>query len=349
MKDDPLKNAPAASDGETYPRHFDGERFFNPGYGEHPSLWDFLHWRVRRGRRYPWPDNVPNPPPDEPPERVEGSGLRVSYVGHVTALIQTCGVNVLTDPVWSERASPVGFAGPRRRRKPGIALESLPPLDAILVSHNHYDHLDQATLARLAGLRPGKVYAPLGNARLIHRAAPQLEVHEMDWGDCVDLSPTVRLHLEPMLHWSARGVRDRNIALWGSFVLETPHGNTLFIGDTAYGAGETFQHHRRKFGAFRLALLPIGAYLPRWFMKFSHMTPEEAVLAMKDLNAVNALATHYEVFPLADDPFEAPRLALEEARHHHQIPADRFRAVEPGVAWWVPESDATTVAVTPNR
>lgn len=329
-------------DDGSYPPHFDGERFFYPGYGEHPSLWDFLRWRIRRGRRYPWPKNVPNPPPDVPPERVEGADLRVSYVGHVTALIQTCGVNVLTDPVWSKRASPLGFAGPRRRRKPGINLPDLPPLDAILISHNHYDHLDQPTLTKLAAMPQcarTRVFAPLGNATLIHKAAPSLEVHEMDWGDYVDLSPTVRLHLEPMLHWSARGVRDRNIALWGAFVLETPHGNTLFIGDTAYGKGETFIDHRRKFGGFRLALLPIGAYLPRWFMKYAHMTPEEAVMAMKDLNAAHALATHYEVFPLADDRFEAPREALVEARRLHQISPEAFRAVEPGVAWMVPPLD----------
>lgn len=327
-----------ANDG-AYPPHFDGKRYFNPGYGEHPSLWDFLRWRLRRGRRHPWPKEVPNPPPDEPPERVAAPDLRVSYVGHVTALIQTCGVNVLTDPVWSERASPLGFAGPRRRRRPGVALDKLPPLDAVLVSHNHYDHLDQATLARLSTLSQcagAPVYTPKGNAPLIHAAAPGLTVHEMDWGDHVDLGPEVRLHLEPMLHWSARGVRDRNVALWGAFVLETPYGNTLFIGDTAYGKGETFLHHRRKFGGFRLALLPIGAYLPRWFMKHAHMTPEEAVMAMKDLNARHALATHFEVFPLADERFEAPRQALTEARRHHQVSPDAFRAVEPGVAWMVP-------------
>lgn len=320
-----------------YPPHFDGERYFNPGYGEHPSLWDFLRWRMKRGRRYPWPRNVLNPPPDLPPERVDGAALRVSYVGHVTALLQTCGVNVLTDPVWSKRASPVPFAGPRRCRKPGLTLDALPPLDAILVSHNHYDHLDRATLARLAVKRPAPVFTPLGNARLIAKAAPHLTVHEMDWGDVADLGNGVRLHLEPMLHWSARGVRDRNIALWGAFVLETPHGNVLFIGDTAYGAGETFRHHRSKFGGFRLALLPIGAYLPRWFMKFSHMDPEEAVRAMKDLNAANALATHYEVFPLADDRFDAPRRALEAARERHQVAPERFPTLEPGAAWWVPE------------
>lgn len=334
----------------SYPPHFDGERYFNPGYGEHPSLWDFLRWRVRRGGRHPWPRAVANPASDVPPERVDdGGALRVSYVGHVTALLQTCGVNVLTDPVWSQRASPVPFAGPRRVRKPGVRLRDLPPLDAILISHNHYDHLDRATLARLAALRPATVYAPLGNARLITKAAPSLRVHEMDWGDCVDLGGGVRLHLEPMLHWSARGVRDRNIALWGAFVLETPHGNVLFIGDTAYGAGETFRHHRAKFGSFRLALLPIGAYLPRWFMKFSHMDPAEAVQAMKELDAAYALATHYEVFPLADDKFDAPRKALEEARRLHQIAPERFPALEPGTAWWVPEVAADSPSIEAVR
>lgn len=321
--------------------HFDGRRFFNPGKPRETTFADFLRWRFGRWKT-PWPRHVENPRSDTPPERVHGPELRVSYVGHVTTLIQTRGLNILTDPVWSERASPLTFAGPKRVREPGMRLEDLPPIDVVLVSHNHYDHLDKATLKRLHRDHAPLMLAPLGNDEIILAADPDIRIETMDWGESRDLSDDVSIHLEPMHHWCARGVFDKNKALWGAFVIATPDGPVLFIGDSGYGEGDTFRAHRRKYGSFRLALLPIGAYRPRWFMAEDHMDPDEAVRAYKDLGAHYALATHYETFPLADDGFGEPRRDFLHARQLHQVPDHRFRCLEPGMAWYVPAVDDDT-------
>lgn len=319
-----------------------GRRFRNPGKDKQMGLREFLRWRL--GRRYKprWPRRVVNPRQDRPPRRVEGDALRVSYVGHVTLLIQTRGLNILTDPVWSNRASPVPFHGPRRVRAPGIPFEALPPIDIVLVSHNHYDHLDRPTLRRLHDAHQPLVIAPLGNERWLHRARRAMIVRTLDWGDGMDVAKDVRIVCEPMHHWSARGVFDRNLGLWGAFVIQTPGGNILFIGDSGYGDGDYFRAHRRKYGRFRIAFIPIGAYSPRWFMADDHMNPDEAVQCFKEVGADYALATHYEVFPLADDFFGGPREALHRARALNQVSPDHFRALEPGEVWDVPQAAEET-------
>lgn len=325
----PIHNGPVSD-------HFDGSRFFNPGHQGHKGFADLLKWRLGRKNSTPWPENVPNTRFDPPPAHVQGAALRVTNVGHSTVLVQTAGVNILTDPVWSETAGPFGVFGPRRSRQPGLPLEVLPRIDAVLVSHNHYDHLDTATLGMLAGLpqtRDALVLAPLGNAGLISQAAPTLAVREMDWGHEAALAPGVRVHAAPALHWSARGLSDRRKALWASFVIEAPGGNVYFCGDSAYGRGEVFRQARERFGGFRLALLPIGAYEPRWFMSSAHMNPEEAVLAMKALGAARAMATHHGVFKLSDEGMDKPAEDLAAALETHGVLDGDFRAVEVGEAW----------------
>jgi L-ascorbate metabolism protein UlaG (beta-lactamase superfamily) len=317
-----------------------GGRFRNPGKVRHRGVGDFLRWRLSRRGKTRWPRRVINPGQDRPPQRVEGDRLRVSYIGHVTLLVQTRGLNILTDPVWSSRASPVPFHGPRRVREPGVAFEHLPPIDIVLVSHNHYDHLDRQTLCRLHTVHRPLVVAPLGNERWLRRAHREMTLRTLDWGEGLDLAEDVRVNCEPMHHWSARGLFDRNRGLWGAFVIQTPGGNILFIGDSGYGDGDFFRGHRRKYGAFRVAFIPIGAYSPRWLMADDHMDPDEAVQCYKEVGAHFALATHYEVFPLADDAFGGPRAGLERARRLHQIPPEAFRALEPGEAWEVPPQPA---------
>ena len=295
--------------------HFDGARFFDPHGSPPKSFVDLFRW-WRSGQRVAWPERVSNGPVSDPLSRVGGSQLRVTYVGHASVLVQTGGLNVLLDPVWSERASPFSFAGPKRVRDPGIAFEKLPPIDLVLVSHCHYDHLDLATLSRLAAGHNPRVITPLGNETIMrgHDAAIRVEAH--DWGQRVSITDDFAVTLAPMRHWSARHVFDRNKALWAAFILETPAGRIYHIGDTGYGDGHHFRAAKDQYGPFRLAILPLGAYEPRWFMRDQHMNPDEAVQAFQDCGAEWALGHHLETFQLTDEAIDAPswRLGLPYVR-----------------------------------
>jgi L-ascorbate metabolism protein UlaG (beta-lactamase superfamily) len=312
--------------------HFDGLRFFDPRLHSQRGLLDFWRWQFTRDQGY-WPERAPSPFADKPPQRVGGNTMRLTFVGHASILLQAGGVNILIDPVWSERASPVSFAGPRRVNAPGIAFDDLPPIDAVLVSHGHYDHLDTATLAALATPHRPRVITPLGNDAAISAADSSISVETADWGGEVALSRDVKVVLAPMRHWSARGVTDRNKALWASFVIETPAGRIYHVGDSGYGEGFYFRAAREQYGPFNLAILPIGAYEPRWFMQENHMNPEEAVKALADCGAEYGLAHHYGTFQMADDGYEAPGLALDAALRNASISAERFRRLKPGEAW----------------
>jgi L-ascorbate metabolism protein UlaG (beta-lactamase superfamily) len=310
--------------------NFDGTRFFNPQGSAPNDFGKFLRWQFEGGRAE-WPETWPSPHLDVPPRRVEGSRLRVSYVGHASFLVQTAGLNILLDPVWSERASPVPFVGPKRRNVPGIAFEALPEIDLAIVSHNHYDHLDLPTLSRLRRNHPHLlILTPLGNDTIMTRHDDTLRVRALDWGDVVDIDGGVRVHAEPMHHWSARGMFDRRMALWAAFVIETPSGRIYFVGDSGYNHGAYFREARRKHGGFRLAILPIGAYEPRWFMAAQHMNPEEAVRAAQDCGAQAALAHHWGTFQLTNEAIEAPARDLVAALDRLPAPPGGFHALRPG-------------------
>jgi L-ascorbate metabolism protein UlaG (beta-lactamase superfamily) len=309
--------------------HFDGTRFHLAGHSRDRSLAELLRWRFG-GDKASWPRTAPSPFADVPPARV--AGLRVVLVGHASLLIQIAGLNILVDPVWSERASPLRWAGPRRVNPPGIAWNALPPIDAVLVTHNHYDHLDLATLARLRARHPVRVIAPLGNAAIIDPAIGG-GTSELDWGESVALSPDVAVHLRPAAHWSARGLGDRRMALWGAFVLTGPQGVIYHVGDSGYGDGAIFRAVRAEFGPPLLAVLPIGAYAPRWFMGHVHMDPADAVRAMGDLGAAQALGHHWGTFQLTDEPIEEPATLLAEALAAAGLAARHFLALRPGQAW----------------
>ena len=309
--------------------HFDGLRFHLAGHTRDRSLGELLRWRFG-GKRARWPRSAPSPFADTPPARV--AGLRVVLVGHASFLVQVAGLNLLVDPVWSERASPLRWAGPRRVNPPGIAWSALPPIDAVLVTHNHYDHLDLATLARLRARHPLRVIAPLGNAAIIDPAIGGGTV-ELDWGGAVALSPDVTVHLRPAAHWSARGLGDRRMALWGTFVLTGPQGVIYHVGDTGYSDGAMVRAIRAEFGAPRLAILPIGAYAPRWFMSQVHMDPAEAVQAMAELGAAQTLGHHWGTFHLANEPIEEPPSLLAGALDAAGIAPRHFVAMRPGQTW----------------
>jgi L-ascorbate metabolism protein UlaG (beta-lactamase superfamily) len=314
--------------------HFDGTRFFNPGKPMDKGFFEVLKWYSTR-RPEPWPEFAELPFTDKPPQRVAGDQLRVSFVGHVTLLIQTQGLNILTDPVWSDRASPFTWIGPKRVHPPGIRFEDLPPIDLVLVSHNHYDHLDLATLERLWQRDRPRIITPLGNDRIIEDHIPDARVEAHDWGDQVVISPQLTVHLEPMHHWSARSPWDRNRALWAAFVFVTPGGPVYFVGDSGYGGGDFFRAARAKYGSFRLAVLPIGDYDPRWFMAYNHMNPEEAVRAFADLGQPPMLPVHYRAFRLADTGYETPLNDLKAAMHAAAVPEGSIRPLMAGEHWWV--------------
>ena len=312
--------------------HFDGERFFMPGHHGGKTFGDMVKWQFS-GDPTRWPARLDNAPHPAPPARVDGEALRVTFIGQATCLIQTGGLNILTDPFFSERASPLAWAGPRRVRAPGLALKDLPPIDAVLVSHNHYDHMDLAALRALHDDHRPLIVTPLGNAAILRRTRRPLNVVERDWGEAHSLGDHVTAHLVPALHWSKRTAFDRNHALWGAFVLETPAGIVYFAADTGYGSGAHFRDVRARFGAPRLALLPIGAYEPRWFMKPQHMNPAEAVAAHEDLGAKASLAIHHGTIRLTDEAIEAPVAALAEALKRRAIAPGRFRVLEFGESW----------------
>jgi L-ascorbate metabolism protein UlaG (beta-lactamase superfamily) len=292
--------------------HFDGRRFRNLDLADAHRQLGFLRWRLARllggVARWPaWTEAEPGPPP---PRRVDGAALRVTFVNHATVLLQTASVQVLTDPIWSLRASPVGFAGPRRRRPPGIRFTDLPPIDVVLVSHNHYDHLDLPTLRELARTHAPRFFTGLGNAALLQWEGVG-PVTEMDWWQEAELPGGLRLSCVPARHFSARGLRDRCRTLWCGFVLHGPGGDVYFTGDT--GWGRHLEDVHRRFGPPRLALLPVGAHLPRWFMAPVHLSPGEAVRAHQLLQSQTSLAIHFGTFPMADDGADQPVAELQKA------------------------------------
>ena len=310
--------------------HFDGREFFNPGRPRGgKSRLDLWRWRLSGGK-VPWPipaDDAGRLPiaavpaaPDEP------GAVAATFVGHSTFLLRWRGLTVLTDPVWSERCSPVSWAGPRRARPPAVAWGDLPPVDVVLVSHNHYDHLDIPTLRKLRAHSDPLIVTGLGNrAFLASQGLPN--VVELDWWQTHAVGEAT-VAFAPAVHWSNRGGYGRNATLWGAFMVEVRGTRVYFAGDTGYG--NHFSETRRRLGAPDLALLPIGAYEPRWFMKEMHMNPDEAIQAHRDLGARRSLGMHFGTWQLTDEGIGAPLAALAAGRVSGGIEASDFRAPEFG-------------------
>lgn len=309
--------------------HFDGEQFFNP-WERRPKkgLWDVFKWRME-GNRATWPEIVENEPKPEPLER--SGPLKVTYYGHATMLVQVGQINLLVDPVFSERCSPFSNMGPKRVRKPFTPIEKLPKIDFVFVSHNHYDHLDLASLSWLAANHKPLIYTPLGNTRLMKPCTGGCTMLAMDWHQTAEMGNGLSLSLTPAQHWSRRGLNDISRDLWGGFFLkEEKTGHSLFYsGDSGYNQ-KLFTDIQARHGSPDIALIPIGAYEPRWFMKYSHMNPDESVQTMKALKAKTAMGFHFETFQLTDEPFDAPRKHTIQALKKHGVQEKDFLIPYPG-------------------
>jgi L-ascorbate metabolism protein UlaG (beta-lactamase superfamily) len=294
--------------------HFDGRRFFNPNGANGQPVW--MVPRLLLTPRTRWPSRIPVGPED----------VAVTFVGHATFLIQVAATNLLIDPVYSERASPVSFVGPRRVRAPGVRLEDLPPISLVLVSHNHYDHCDLRTLRALDRRFHPRLVAPIGNGQLL-RSAGIRQLEEIDWWQSASAAP-LPITLTPAQHFSARSMFDRNCALWGGFLIEAGGRRILFAGDS--GHGPHFREIAARLGPVDLALLPIGAYEPRWFMKDIHMNPAEAVQAHLDLAARQSIAMHFGTFQLTPEGIDEPVRELANALRERGVPAEQFRTAVVG-------------------
>ena len=292
-----------------FPKHFDGRRFYNPDAPQARGFLDVLRWKLT-SRPEPSPEFIPDVEQSTPPRRLESSQLRVTLVNHSTLLIQQGASNILTDPIWSERSSPLSWIGPKRRRKPGVRMDDLPDIDTVLLSHSHYDHLDLPTLRELAARGRSTFVVAARGARLL-RSEKITPVQELDWGESL-ITLGINIHCVPALHFSARGIFDRNKTLWCGYAIEFPERLVYFAGDTAFGSH--FAQIREKFGSPQLALLPIGAYEPRWFMSPVHMAPEEAVRAHEILGAKTSIAIHHGTFQLADDAINTAEKQLVACR-----------------------------------
>jgi L-ascorbate metabolism protein UlaG (beta-lactamase superfamily) len=295
---DRVISAPAYSGPET--DHFDGKQFKNLTPVGPKGFFDVVRWRVTKDEG-PWPEWINAEPGPKPPERVKD--LRITFVNHSTFLIQIDGLNILTDPIWSERASPVSWAGPKRIRPAGIRYADLPPIDYVLVSHNHYDHLDLPTLRKLSLEHIPTIFVGLGNNLLLQKEKIS-GGSDMDWWESIALKNGVQLICVPAQHWSGRGTSDRLKTLWCGFVIKGRSQSVYFAGCT--GFGPHFEQIAKKNGRIDVAMLPIGAFRPRWFMESSHLSPADVIKAHEKLKAKRSIAIHFGTFKLGDDGYTEP-------------------------------------------
>jgi L-ascorbate metabolism protein UlaG (beta-lactamase superfamily) len=350
--------------------HFDGRRFFNPDgeFGNGGSQRRTpIGWMLRfatGGGRAPWPAHVAVDPgypvaagvacPTTPPrvaenwrrcvDRVDPSRMFVTWIGHSTVLVQAGGINILTDPIWTERAGPFGVTGPKRVRDPGIRFDDLPKIDLVLLSHNHYDHMDLATLKRLWTRDRPLIVTSLGNDTILKNVG--VPAVARDWGESVAVRRSARasdgrmttpisVRIERVHHWGSRWMRDRNRALWSGFTVTLPGGNLFYAGDTGFGDG-SWAAAAAKDGPFRLAIIPIGAFRPQNVMSGNHIGPDEAVEVFHRLGAANALAVHWGTFQLSEEAINDPPAVLRDALARRGIAPARFRVTEVGRNWDVP-------------
>ena len=310
--------------------HFDGRDFFTPGAPAPKGFREVIGWQLNHERTQPWGAFHDDQPGPAPPARVSDGSVRITFVNHSTMLLQFDGLNVLTDPIYENRVSPFQFAGPKRSSPPGIRFEDLPTIDLLLLSHNHWDHLEIGTVQKLCARDKPRVFCPLGVKAFLEQNGCR-NVTELDWQQSVVYNPTTMIHCVPAQHFSGRGLFDRNGTLWAGYVIESKTaGNLYFAGDSGYGPH--FRSIGERFGPLQLALIPIGAYKPNWFMSPVHCSPAEAVQIHADVRSEQSVAIHFGTFPLADDGETEPVDDLRKALAEKSILPDRFRALKAGAS-----------------
>lgn len=306
--------------------HFNNSRFYNPLSVRNHGSGSFFKLLFTE-KRPKWKNIKTDSLTAKPPAKIEGNFFQIYFVNHSTCLIQADGLNILTDPVWSTHAGLFGKLGPKRYRKPGIKFEDLPPIDIVLISHNHYDHMDLATLKQLDQIFHPQFFVPLGNADYLTKKGIR-NVIDMDWWDKHNVDTTTVIECVPAQHFSGRGMFDMNKTLWAGFVIQTKLGNIYFAGDTGYGP--FVKQIADRLQSIELAIIPIGAFKPRWFMQPIHNSPQDAVQMFLDLKAKRALASHFGTFNLAwesiDEPVNELMIALEE----HNLSAEQFIVLKEG-------------------
>ncbi len=312
--------------------HCDGKRFFNESPGH--SLSDEIKWFWEM-KTIPWPEKVTDEPQPRPLPFVAGGKMRVTYINHATILIQMDGKNILTDPIFSDRAGPLSFIGSKRIRKPGIAIDDLPKIDIILISHNHYDHLDLPSLKTLAKRDKPAVLTGLGVKDLLDEKSFS-EINELDWWqDYTPSSGGIRIIFVPAFHNSGRGLFDGEKSLWGGFVIEGTRGRIYFAGDTAYGSFLQKIHDR--FPEFRLTIFPVGNYEKRWIMKTQHMNPDDAVKAHLLLNSKQSIGMHYATFlEHPEQTIDQHEKDLSRALNDYVLPRSKFLILKFGEGMDIP-------------
>lgn len=315
-------------------KHHTKTGFKNIYYEEDHGLLDFLKWRWEKtGKDIPGTEDYAFPVVTTHHELLKTNREKttLTWIGHATFLIQVNGINILTDPQFSNRASPVSWAGPQRVVKPGLSIDELPEIDFIIYSHDHYDSLDVATLEALSKhnrQRPVHYIVPLGfKTWFEEQDIDTTHVVEFDWSDSKQFA-AVRITAEPIQHWCKRTLFDTNERLWAAWVIEVANKKIYFAGDTGYAPH--FKKTGEKYGSFDLALIPIGAYEPRWFMKSYHVNPDEAVQIHKDLNAKYSVAMHWGTFILTDEPLDEPPVKLAEALKKYKVDPKIFEVYKHG-------------------
>lgn len=305
--------------------HFNGKQFINPTGVKAKGLLDVLKW-MRERKQGKWIRKVGVKIGPRPLPRYDG-GVRITFVNHSTFLIQVDGVNIITDPVWSERVSPFTFMGPKRMRPPGLNFDDLPRIDLVLLSHNHYDHLDITTLQKIHDKYNPQYIVPLGVSEYLQRKNITA-VRELDWWQTMAFGTGFTIEAVPAQHFSGRGTLDRDRTLWCGYAIHGKHGNVYFAGDTGYNP-ETFKEIGKRTKP-TVAIIPIGAYKPEWFMSPIHCSPDEAVQIFKDLGSPQSIASHFGTFPLADDSCDDPVDRLKDVVKKEGI--SNFLVLEEGVA-----------------
>jgi L-ascorbate metabolism protein UlaG (beta-lactamase superfamily) len=320
-------NDSASRSGKGISDHYNGSRFFNPTLLKpfSPGFSDFI--KMAREERPAWPDHVDNEGVHRFNEELEPGDFAVTFVNHATFLLQTSDLNILTDPVWSERASPFSWVGPKRVRQPGVRIDDLPRIDVILISHNHYDHLDVETLKKLNERFSPTVIVPFGDKDLVESIGLK-KVFELDWWESIQSSPVTSITFTPSQHDTARGLRDRDKSLWGSYFIRNGDGSIYFGGDGGYSTH--FVDIRKRMGSPKIALLGIGAYAPQFFMKPIHMNPAEAVAAHNDLGATVSIGMHFGTFHLSSEKFEQPTQDLADALYKMGVSQSSFITIPEG-------------------